>query len=101
MRSIIRGADNRREREMTERLRSVLRRVRNNLRGGQPKSLESRVKGLATFVCNLCAAVNRVHPTQLGREIPSCAKCHSTVRFRSIPFLLTCELFGEACALPD
>ena len=57
--------------------------------------------GLAAFVCNLCNASNRVLPSQLTRETPSCASCGSTVRFRSIAHLLVRELLGEDRALPD
>ncbi len=57
--------------------------------------------GLAAFVCNLCNASNRVLPSQLTRETPSCASCGSTVRFRSIAHLLVRELIGEDRALPD
>lgn len=53
------------------------------------------------FLCNLCGASNHVEPGKLARELPSCAKCGSTVRFRSIAQLLVRELFGEDRVLED
>ncbi|HVF64628.1 MAG TPA: class I SAM-dependent methyltransferase [Casimicrobiaceae bacterium] len=49
---------------------------------------------LVEFVCNLCDAFNRVAPAQLGREIRSCVRCGSTVRFRSIGHLVVREVLG-------
>lgn len=62
---------------------------------------QSTVRGLRTFVCNLCGAANRVAPDRLARELPSCEKCGSTVRFRSIAQLLVHELIGEDRSLQD
>ena len=40
-------------------------------------------------------------PEAISREIPSCHRCGSTVRFRAIVHLLTTELFGRSIVLPD
>ena len=39
--------------------------------------------------------------SELDRERPSCRKCGSTPRFRSIVSLLSRELFGKSMAIPD
>ena len=54
-----------------------------------------------SFRCNICGRQASVRRTQLGREIPSCNRCGSTVRFRSIVHVLSLELFGESLSLPD
>jgi SAM-dependent methyltransferase len=53
------------------------------------------------FRCNLCGTSNRVAPAALQREVPSCARCGSTVRARAMVHLLTSELLGHSVALPD
>jgi SAM-dependent methyltransferase len=57
--------------------------------------------GLTAFVCNLCSTPNRVLPSQLARETSSCSSCGSTVRFRSIAWLVVRELFGGDWTLPE
>lgn len=54
-----------------------------------------------TFRCNLCGRSNRVPAARIGREIPSCGHCGSTVRFRAIAHLLVRELLGREAALVD
>jgi SAM-dependent methyltransferase len=54
-----------------------------------------------SFRCNICGRRASVCRTQLGREIPSCKRCGSTVRFRSIVHVLSLELFGESLSLPE
>lgn len=54
-----------------------------------------------TFACNICGEPNESALADLGRETPSCKRCGSTVRMRSIVHILTTELFGESVALPD
>jgi len=53
------------------------------------------------FRCNLCGCANRVPPARIGREVPSCRRCGSTVRFRAIGRLVTLELLGEDAVLAD
>lgn len=82
-------------------LPKVLRRVASRWRRRpEPPDARAASPALTTFVCNLCAATNRVPPEQLGREIPSCAQCGSTVRFRAIARLLVQELLGIEEMLP-
>jgi SAM-dependent methyltransferase len=54
------------------------------------------------FLCNVCGAVVHDCPMEkIDREIPSCPRCGSTVRFRSIVHLLSVALFGRSMALPQ
>src|ERR671920_232065 len=46
------------------------------------------------FQCNLCGKHNEVAPERLGREIPSCTGCGSTVRWRAIVHLVCTSLRG-------
>lgn len=52
------------------------------------------------FTCNLCGTLN-TGVEQFGREIPNCAGCQSTVRLRSMMYVLSMELFGVPLPLPD
>ena len=49
------------------------------------------------FQCNICDRENQADLQQLTRDDPSCSKCGSSVRLRSIVQILTTELFG--CSL--
>ena len=53
------------------------------------------------FRCNLCGRANRVAPARIGREVPSCDGCGSTVRFRTIGRLVMREALGSDAALCD
>jgi hypothetical protein len=54
------------------------------------------------FVCNCCQTAVRQCPIErIDREAPSCPRCGSTVRFRSIVHLLSMGLRGTSQALPD
>lgn len=64
-------------------------------------SSEPDREGRIPFRCNLCNTRNRVAPALLSRETPSCTKCGSTVRFRSIAQLVVHELLGKDCTLPE
>ena len=74
---------------------------------GTLASLWQRIRGRApadgaiAFRCNLCGAKARAPLERLSREIPSCPRCGSTVRFRGIARLVVRELTGEDVALPD
>jgi len=48
---------------------------------------------MRTFTCNICDNVNVVPVRQLDREIVSCSGCGSTVRLRSVIYLLAQALF--------
>lgn len=75
-------------------VRQLLHRLRN---GPTPPPADADT---VAFQCNLCGADNRVAAALLSREVSSCGRCGSTVRFRSIVQLLVRELFGEDIALP-
>jgi len=49
------------------------------------------------FHCNICDRENHADLHKLTRDDPSCSKCGSSVRLRSIVQILTTELFG--CSL--
>jgi GT2 family glycosyltransferase len=53
------------------------------------------------FTCNVCGARAETAFAELGRERPSCYRCGSTVRMRSIVHVLSTELFGKSLALPN
>jgi SAM-dependent methyltransferase len=53
------------------------------------------------FTCNICGAIGKRPTAPPGREVPSCPKCESTVRLRSLIALLSREIFGIELALPD
>jgi len=56
---------------------------------------------LVEFECNICGSRNKVDRAVLDRERRSCAKCHSSVRTRSIIHLLSMELYGESLKIDD
>src|SRR5437764_11297852 len=53
------------------------------------------------FQCNLCGAHNRVPPEAIGREIPSCSRCGSTVRCRALVHLVCTSLLGQEIVVPE
>lgn len=53
------------------------------------------------FRCNLCGKGNIAPFSMLDREKPSCRRCGSTLRWRSLMTALSEELFGRRLALPD
>ena len=54
-----------------------------------------------TFCCNICGAMNTDVALNLvsEREAPSCKKCGSSLRVRSVIHALTSEIFGESLPL--
>lgn len=52
------------------------------------------------FTCNLCGAGCACPRGELGREVPSCASCGSTVRTRAIVHLVSMAVFGRSLPLP-
>ena len=54
------------------------------------------------FLCNICGKKSVSPEVRLhGRETPSCSRCGSNRRFRSIIAALSLELFGEIVPLSD
>jgi SAM-dependent methyltransferase len=54
------------------------------------------------FVCNVCGTAVADCPLDvIGREVPSCPSCGSTVRFRSIVHLLSLALFERSMPLVE
>ena len=53
------------------------------------------------FRCNICGSANAVPAAELQRELPSCARCGSTVRTRTIVHLLTTELCGRSMTITE
>ncbi len=53
------------------------------------------------FRCNLCGTSNVAPFTALDREKPSCRRCGSTLRWRSLLAALSEELFGRRLAVPE
>lgn len=53
------------------------------------------------FRCNICGRPNKVPIADLQRELPTCASCGSTVRFRAMVHALSLVLWGESLALPE
>jgi SAM-dependent methyltransferase len=57
--------------------------------------------GYLTFRCNICGQTCVKAFAELGRETPSCDKCGSTARLRTVIHLLSTELFGESVLLQE
>lgn len=53
------------------------------------------------FLCNICDRENAATLDQLTREAPTCSKCRSNVRLRSVVQILTTELFGSSLRLSE
>jgi SAM-dependent methyltransferase len=54
-----------------------------------------------SFTCNVCGTTVDDCPLEnIDREVPSCPTCASTVRMRSVVYLLSVGLFGKGLALP-
>jgi SAM-dependent methyltransferase len=82
---------------LSARLSGALQRVANlaHLR----QEIDSREK--VDFHCNVCGAACAAPMDALQREKPSCRRCGSTVRTRTIVHLLTTELFGRSMSIPE
>lgn len=50
---------------------------------------------MQTFTCNICDHVNSVPIQKLDREVASCESCGSTVRLRSVIYLLARAIYGS------
>lgn len=57
--------------------------------------------GSLSFRCNICGQQSIVKVDELRREGPSCKTCGSSMRWRSIIFVLSMELFGESLTLSE
>lgn len=77
----------------------VDRRWRHAKDGGDPD--EFRDGAPVPFRCNLCGGANALPLRRLTREDPSCSRCGSNVRFRSMIHLVTLEVLGRSVALPE
>lgn len=51
------------------------------------------------FLCNVCGTKTSCPIEKIDREVQSCKKCSSTVRMRSIAYLLSLSLFNRAMPL--
>ncbi len=71
------------------------------LRGAGRTEPEAPAAESITFSCNVCGTGNEVPRSAFSREVPSCSRCDSTVRMRSIIHVLSMELFGECLAIDD
>lgn len=54
-----------------------------------------------SFRCNVCGRRCAAKMADIGREIPSCKNCGSTLRWRSVIHALSMELFGKSLRLQD
>jgi hypothetical protein len=54
-----------------------------------------------SFTCNICGHSQAVRIELLTRETASCDQCRSSVRTRSIVYLLSTAIYGRAMAIPD
>jgi SAM-dependent methyltransferase len=54
-----------------------------------------------SFTCNICAEPCQEAPANLHREAPSCKKCQSNVRFRSVVAALSISIHGTSLTLDE
>lgn len=57
--------------------------------------------GILSYRCNICGNACETKIAELERETASCPFCNSSVRLRSVVYLLSVELFGQPLILPD
>jgi hypothetical protein len=71
--------------------------------GSHPSIHETDHAELVDFICNICGQENRRVPLLYveNREYQSCRHCHSSLRMRSLMYVLSLELFGKALCLPE
>jgi SAM-dependent methyltransferase len=53
------------------------------------------------FSCNICGYKNIARLTDLGRDNFTCVNCYSSVRMRTVAYLLAMELYQKPSLLPD
>jgi hypothetical protein len=56
---------------------------------------------MVRFRCNICGDENWLLAREMSRETGTCLHCASTVRWRSIIYALSMEIFGRSLALKD
>ncbi len=78
---------------MNRRIYHVLRCIAANRRATASKA------GFLCYRCNICDQGCETRVTELAREGPSCLRCGSTVRARSVIRVLSTELFGTSLPL--
>lgn len=68
-----------------------------------PAPVQPPAGPVVDFTCNLCGHENRAVPLAAveNRETQSCGRCGSSLRMRSLMYLLSMELFGRALTLPQ
>jgi SAM-dependent methyltransferase len=79
------------------------RRLGGKTRSPGPQSAPTPVGETVSFRCNVCGGYN--HAALLAhvenRECQSCMRCKSSLRMRSLMYLLSLELFGKPLLLQD
>lgn len=78
--------------------RQVLGEIQRRYAFGVPK--DDRF-GYLVFQCNICGRKARATIDQLKRENPTCQRCGSTVRYRTVVDLLVCEFFRRGALLNE
>jgi hypothetical protein len=63
--------------------------------------LRGKTPGVLRFRCNICGTLCQEPMGNLQREVPSCKRCASTLRYRSLIHLLSVGLFGQSLLLRD
>lgn len=56
---------------------------------------------VTTFQCNICGEYSDTPFSELDRESPQCSTCGSTVRLRSIIYILSNLIYGKNYTLPS
>jgi SAM-dependent methyltransferase len=56
---------------------------------------------LVAFQCNICGTISHAAADQFGRETRNCSQCGCTVRWRSVIYALSTELFKESFNIPE
>ena len=65
------------------------------------KEQDRQHDALGAFTCNICGARNVSAADPAARELVSCSRCRSSIRFRSIVLSLSRALFGLDLPLPE
>ena len=66
----------------------------------RPETAIADASNAVSFECNLCGTHNAVARERLAREIPSCAQCGSTVRWRATVHLVCKSLLHCDAVIP-
>ncbi len=53
------------------------------------------------FLCNICGFENQGPVESFDREVANCSRCGSSVRWRSVVYMLSQELFGAALTVEE